>query len=378
MTPKLAIVLSHPVQYYSPLFVEAAKQMELRVFYAFQPNAEQQGKDGFGKAFEWDVDLLSGYDYDFVENVAKSPSSAHFAGCDTPNIGKHLADYGATHLITFGWHLKMYRQTLNYCKVNKIPIAVRGDSQLNPQLPLWKRIVKKLYYPYFLKHYDAFLSVGKRNKAYLRHYGILEKNIIFSPHAIDQDFWKVEREESTEKYRFIWIAKFTPKKRPLDAIAAFEKLLQEEPTLRDKTELRMIGSGSLLDQAKEKALGIEQISFPGFKNQSELKGEYAKADCLLLTSDYGETWGLVVNEAFAAGLPAIVSEACGCSADLIDKKNGKTYILANINDLANQMKTLLNWEKKDFKQAKSSIKQKNEVYSFTSIVDSFIRFVEEL
>lgn len=375
MKSKLAIVLSHPVQYYSPLFVEAAKQLEIKVFYAFQPNAQQQGVAGFGRAFKWDLDLLSGYEYEFVENVTKKPSSAYFAGCDTPNIGKRLSDYGATHLITFGWHLKMYRQTLHYCKENKIPIAVRGDSQLNPQLPLWKRIVKKLYYPYFLKKYDAFLSVGKRNKAYLSHYGVPEKHIIFSPHAIDQDFWRLERKQPREKFSFIWVAKLIPKKRPLDAIRAFKKLLKEEPNLKDKAELRMVGSGPLLDQAKEYARGIEQISFPGFKNQSELKSEYANADCLLLTSDYGETWGLVVNEAFAAGLPVIVSDACGCSADLIDGINGRSYVFGNTNELTVQMKSLLQWKVEDHNEAQKSIKQKNHIYSFSSIVDSFKQFI---
>jgi glycosyltransferase involved in cell wall biosynthesis len=41
------------------------------------------------------------------------------------------------------------------------------------------------------------------------------------------------------------------------------------------------------------------------------------ADCLVLPSDHGETWGLVVNEAMACGLPAIVSDQVGCAEDLV-------------------------------------------------------------
>jgi glycosyltransferase involved in cell wall biosynthesis len=44
---------------------------------------------------------------------------------------------------------------------------------------------------------------------------------------------------------------------------------------------------------------------------------YAVADCLILPSDHGETWGLVVNEAMACGLPAITSDRVGCHPDLI-------------------------------------------------------------
>jgi glycosyltransferase involved in cell wall biosynthesis len=56
----------------------------------------------------------------------------------------------------------------------------------------------------------------------------------------------------------------------------------------------------------------------GFLNQSEISRAYAAADCLVLPSNAKETWGLVVNEAMASGLPCIVSNACGCVEDLVD------------------------------------------------------------
>ena len=59
-------------------------------------------------------------------------------------------------------------------------------------------------------------------------------------------------------------------------------------------------------------------SFVGFLNQSEISRAYVAADCLVLPSDATETWGLVVNEAMASGLPCIVSNACGCAEDLVE------------------------------------------------------------
>ena len=61
---------------------------------------------------------------------------------------------------------------------------------------------------------------------------------------------------------------------------------------------------------------LPPASFAGFLNQSEISQAYVAADCLVLPSDYGETWGLVVNEALASGLPCLVSQACGCAEDL--------------------------------------------------------------
>ena len=57
-------------------------------------------------------------------------------------------------------------------------------------------------------------------------------------------------------------------------------------------------------------------SFAGFLNQTEISKAYVAAEVLVLPSDYHETWGLVVNEAMASGLPCIVSDLCGCAEDL--------------------------------------------------------------
>jgi glycosyltransferase involved in cell wall biosynthesis len=60
-----------------------------------------------------------------------------------------------------------------------------------------------------------------------------------------------------------------------------------------------------------------KASFAGFLNQTEISRAYVAADCLVLPSDTGETWGLVVNEALASGLSCIVSNACGCAEDMV-------------------------------------------------------------
>jgi len=372
---KLAIILSHPVQYYSPLFEELTKQLELKVFYAFQPNASQQGKDGFGKAFEWDVDLLSNYKFEFIENLAAEPGSANYKGCDTPILGEKLQEYGATHVVTFGWHLKMYKQALAYCKKNKIPIAVRGDSQLNPLLPFWKKLIKRIYYPFFLNQFNAFLSVGERNKTYLEYYGISERRIIFSPHAINQPFWQTESKLKETTFEFVWVAKFIHKKRPLDVIKAFKELIREHSEFGRKIALKMVGSGELLEIAKEEASDCQEIQFLGFKNQTELKSIYAQSGCLVLSSDYGETWGLVVNEAFASGIPAIVSNACGCSVDLISESSGRVFAWGDLNSLKDNMLEMLNICANEPQSVSEAIKAKNQIYSYQKITESFKQFL---
>lgn len=370
---KLAIVVSHPIQYHSPLFREVARHFDVKVYYCFNPNSKQIGESGFGIEFKWDIDLLSGYDCEFLKNISKAPSTIDFYGCDTPDIGEVIHSNGATHVIIFGWYLKSYRQALNHCRKYKIPVAVRGDSQLDPYLPYWKRVIKNIYYPYFLSKYDAFLFVGERNKQYLQNYRVPEKKLIYSPHAVDQQFWKTEP-LAHKLLTFIWVAKFIEKKRPMDVISAFINLKKIVPDVR----LKMVGTGPLFAECKSLASDHPEIEFTGFKNQTELLDEFSEADALILSSDFGETWGLVVNEAFSIGIPAIVSDSCGCSPDMIDEYSGITYEMGNIDALIQAMlemsKRLKDPETR--KKISQSIQTKNEIHSFASNVKAFQKFLE--
>jgi hypothetical protein len=76
---RLAVLTSHPIQYYAPLFRELASRMDLEVLYANRSTPDQQAAAGFDTAFDWDVDLLSGYSHQFLQNVASQPSTQHFS-----------------------------------------------------------------------------------------------------------------------------------------------------------------------------------------------------------------------------------------------------------------------------------------------------------
>ena len=82
--------------------------------------------------------------------------------------------------------------------------------------------------------------------------------------------------------------------------------------------LLMVGTGEMEASCRSQAAALKlPISFVGFLNQSEIPSAYAVSNCLVLPSDHGESWGLVVNEAMACGLPAIVSNLVGCAEDLV-------------------------------------------------------------
>ena len=69
--PSLAVLATHPIQYYSPWFAHMATDVDLHVYYAYRQTPEGQAAAGFSTAFDWDLPLLDGYESTFLNNVAK-------------------------------------------------------------------------------------------------------------------------------------------------------------------------------------------------------------------------------------------------------------------------------------------------------------------
>src|SRR5262245_42325884 len=106
---RLGILTSHPIQYQAPWFRALAKVAEVNVFFAHRQTAAEQGEAGFGVAFEWDVDLLSGYTHCFLKNISAAPGVNHYAGCDTPEVEEIIRRGNFDAFIVNGWYLKCYR-----------------------------------------------------------------------------------------------------------------------------------------------------------------------------------------------------------------------------------------------------------------------------
>lgn len=337
---RLAVLSSHPVQYYGPLFRKLAEMVELHVFFAHNATASQQAAAGFGRAFEWDIDLVSGYQHSFLKNVARQPTTARFAGCDTPEISDRLTQGGFTHVLSFGWHLKSLIQGMWAAKRQGLAVMVRGDSQLGTPRSHAKRLVKRFVYPKLLSGIDAALYVGVKNRAYYECYGVRQSRLFHSPHAVETErFSAGATPEARAALRtalgvgadsklILFAGKLVEFKRPLDTLAMVALLRRGGMN----AQLLVAGSGPLEEELRTQALASAvPLHFLGFQNQSQMPAVYAASDVLCLPSTARETWGLVANEALASGRPIVVSDAVGCAPDLAaDGTAGRTFPMGNI------------------------------------------------
>jgi len=344
---RIGYLVSHPIQYYAPVFRELARLCDLTVFFAHRQTAEQQAGAGFGVAFEWDVDLLSGYSSKFLQNVARAPSTDRFFGCSTPGIAAEIARGGFDAFVVPGWGLRSYLQAVGACRRVGVPIMVRGDSQLVTERSVLKRLAKATIFPRLLGRFDGFLYVGQRNRAYLAYYGAPNDRLFFAPACVDnQAFDQAARlaraaaqvRRSGNK-RILFAGKLIERKRPLELVQAAAVVRRQGLPV----EVVFAGSGELQEMLRQAAATADlPAEFLGFVNQSELPSVYAGVDLLALPSDGAETWGLVVNEAMACGLPAVVSDAVGCGPDLVRSgRTGAVFPLGNVAAFAKALETAL-------------------------------------
>ncbi len=346
MKYRLGVLASHPIQYQTPLFRELARHVDLMVYFAHRQTATGQAASGFNVAFEWDVDLLGGYEHRFLHNRAKRSSTDRYSGCDTPAIADEIRQGKFDAFLVTGWYLKSYWQAIRACRRHQIPVMVRGDSQLSTPRGWLKQAVKKIVYPRILSQFDACLYVGEKNREYLEHYGVPAGRLFFSPHCIDNEAFSsrakmINRTASREQLGIkpdqqavLFVGKLLDIKRPQDLIEALQILRSQG---MDAIGV-FAGDGPLRSalESQGKERGVPLV-FLGFRNQTELPEAYATADIMVLPSE-SETWGLVVNEALACGTPVVVSDAVGCAPDLVTEgESGAVYPVGDTAKLADAL-----------------------------------------
>jgi len=334
MNLRVGALLTHPVQYYSPWFRALALRSRLTVYYAHRQTAEGQALAGFSKGFEWDVPLLDGYDWRWLNNVSRRPGLAHFDGCDTPEIAGIIRRERFDAFLMFGWNRKSLLQAGWAAQRTGTPLLIRLDSNLLAKRSWLKSALKRPVYSAILPWAGHYLSPGVRTDAYLRHYAVGEDRIHRLAHMVDIDRFargatdarrngeaaalRAAHGAGEDQRVLMFVGKLIARKRPRLLLEALLELRRTDPDALARTRLWLVGDGPLRDDLA--ALATEHdlpVDFLGFVNQSALPATYAAADCLVLPSNGEETWGLVVNEAFACGLPAIVSDEAGCAPELI-------------------------------------------------------------
>jgi glycosyltransferase involved in cell wall biosynthesis len=350
---KLAVITTHPIQYYAPWFKRVAGEpgLSARVFYLWDFGVTEQVDRGFGRPLKWDVSLLDGYDYEFVPNTSRRPGTHHLRGMRNPELVGRVRRYGPDAVLLLGYnYASLYEFILRWDR-RKAPLLFRGDSHRLVTRRGHKERMRRRFIAAVFSRFARFLHVGKANQEYFRYHGVTPDRLFFAPHAVNNERFFGESERAFEASRewrrelgipgghqvVLFAGKFEEKKRPLDLLEAFDRSRPQSASLL------FVGDGCLEPELRRRASGLGNVFFAPFQNQSMMPRTYAASDLFVLPSyGPGETWGLAVNEAMCLSRAVVASTHVGCAQDLIRSgSSGLVFEAGSVPALADALREAL-------------------------------------
>ena len=256
-------------------------------------------------------------------------------------VAAELNDFRPDTVLVPGWATRPAIAMLRWAIAHGIPaVAMSESTEADASRSAIKEVVKRE----IVSCFAAGLVGGTRQKAYLAKLGIPDARITFGYNAVDNrhfargaaaaraDESRIRAELSLPQRFFLASARFIRgKKNLIGLIEAFARFVQRR--LDTTICLVILGDGPLRQEIETTiaALGLDRrVILPGFQQYDALPAYYGLAEGFVHVSRV-EPWGLVVNEAMAAGLPVIVSRECGCAADLVHE--GENGFAVPCNDL---------------------------------------------
>ncbi|MBX6330728.1 MAG: glycosyltransferase family 4 protein [Gemmatimonadaceae bacterium] len=324
---RLAILASHPIQYFTPIYrlLAAHPHLEVDVFYCRDFGVRPRYDKQFGRVVRWDTEQLAGYRHRFLLNV--SPISDTFNPLHAVNPGaffRMLRGYDALwvngYLYPSNW-LAAFAGALTGTR-----LLMRSELRLDGERHgRWARVRDRLIRGWVARS-DALLYIGAENRAAYLAYGADPRKLFFTPYSTDVDRFANAAQmpaDARAVLRARWgvppdavvvlyVGKLTARKHP-------EALLRlGVPSAFPRLHVVIAGSGPMEGElsASAASLGATSVTFLGFVNQAKLPEVYGLGDIFVMPSER-EPWGLVLNEAMASGLAPVVSSDVGAAADLI-------------------------------------------------------------
>jgi glycosyltransferase involved in cell wall biosynthesis len=356
---RIAVLNSHPIQYFAPLYayLNTDPGLEVTALYMTDWSLRQNTTEdpGFGRAVTWNIDLMSGYPSVFLGKAARTRSPGKtFYSLWAPEVWKELRSGRYDALLLPGHQYAANLIAMAAALSMRMPILVRGETHLELPRRGLKALIRRPVMGFFYGLCSRCMAIGTANAAFYRAMGVPPERIFPMPYTVDNARFTApngtgDAERAAWRERFaippsipaiLYAAKFTRRKHP-------ELVLEAARRLRERTKrpftIVLCGSGELEPELRAFCAthGLDNVVFTGFVNQAELPMLYGACDVFVLPSEV-EPWGLAVNEAMCAGLPIVVSREVGCVADLVsDGVNGFTPEAGDIEGLTGALLKLI-------------------------------------
>jgi 1,2-diacylglycerol 3-alpha-glucosyltransferase len=228
-----------------------------------------------------------------------------------------------------GWNIAGSNPAVAWCESRGVPTVLMSETTAHDfvRRPLVEALKSRL-----VRIHSAALVGGSSHADYLRQLGMPGDRIFLGYDAIDnrhfaigaaaarQDAERLRRQYALPERYFLASARFVEKKNLLMLLEAYASYrFRQNAAGTEPWSLVLLGDGPLAPAIRERVHSLElggSVLLPGFQQYPELPIFYGLAGAFVHASTT-EQWGLVVNEAMAAGLPILVSQTCGCAGELV-------------------------------------------------------------
>lgn len=368
---RVAVVTGLPAPYREPVFEELSRRtcVALRVFYA------ARGHDDVA----WEAAKSSPFEYDraFLPNLTpRRLRRLPLLGYANLGLARQLDEFQPDYLIVYGYNQLVHWLAFHWARAHGVPFALRSDSNvyLDQNGALQSRIRRRLLRGVVARA-AAVLTVGTANELYWRRYGASDHQIFRAPYAIDND--RVARLvgdaslRDDARVRLLYAGRLIERKGVDVLLGAFEEICEacnlSLTIVGDGPERRRLASMQS-PRARARTRWLGKLS-----NEAAVQA-MGNADLFILPSRY-EPWGLVVNEAMAAGLPVIAHRHCGAAIDLIE--HGRTgWIVEEISaDGLRDTLALAADHRDELAEMGQSAREHIQAWSIANTVDGMMRAI---
>jgi glycosyltransferase involved in cell wall biosynthesis len=299
---KIAIVTNEPPPYRIPVFQRIARMpgVDLRVFFCARREPNRQ----------WKLPPLE-FEHEFLRERISTVKGRYIH--NNPDVVPALRRFAPEVLVTDGFNpTQLYAFTYAAAKgIAHVPLT-DGTLQSEQALSIVHRLVRRIVFA----RSSAFLSASTGGQHLYESYGIAARRCFRSYLCIDNDLYQRAAVAAEKRHDLIFCGRMVPEKGPLFALRA---ALEAARQLERKVSILFVGAGSEEQRVREAAAQYAElvdVRFHGFAQQQELPALYASARIFLFPT-HADVWGVVANEACAAGLPVIVSPYAGVAGELV-------------------------------------------------------------
>jgi len=304
---RLAIITNEPPPYRIPIFQRIAKMPGITLQVIFCARREPNR--------HWDLPPFE-FDHVFLRERIKTVKGRYIH--NNPDVIPALRRFAPDVIVNDGLNpTQLY--AFSYAWLKGIPHVPLTDGTLQSEQALGKihRLVRRIVY----SRSQAFLSASTGGQHLFESYGVAPERCFRSYLCIDNEVYARTPEPEGKKFDLVFCGRMVPEKGPMFAFQVAEEVAKR---LGRKASILFAGSGSedaRVREAAEKS-DLVEASFHGFALQKDLPTIYKSARIFLFPT-HADVWGVVANEACAAGRPVIVTPYAGVAGELVlDGENG--------------------------------------------------------